>query len=302
MIRTGTTFAALIDEAAAGLWRARRMTIVSVLQIALSIFLVGVFLLAAENMKGLIETVRDETAVTVYLKNGSTPEDLKALETIAKDSRLIAGMRYVSPDEARRRFAGSWPSLSSGSLSLPSNPFPASLELDVRKDAVEARALPALLKNLAAHPSSEEVQFDVEWIRRLRGVLTLAWFGGLALGVALALAAAFTIANVVRLTILLHRDEIEILRMVGAPEILIRGPFLAGGLAQGLLGALLALGILAAAFHGLVRYVTHTHNLLLGVFVIRFLPPVSCALLVVGGLAAGAFGGAIAVRRKNLEA
>src|SRR5207245_2414297 len=79
----------------------------------------------------------------------------------------------------------------------------------------------------------DEVQFDVEWIRRLRGIVAVVRTGGLALGVLLALGAAFTIANVVRLTIHLHRDEIEILRLVGAPEILIRGPFLLGGLVQG---------------------------------------------------------------------
>ena len=105
----------------------------------------------------------------------------------------------------------------------------------------------------------------------------------------------------VRLTILLHRDEIEILRLVGAPEYLIRGPFLIGGLAQGLLGGSLAVGVLYLAFRAVLRYVATTHNVLVGVFVVRFLPLSACALLVAGGLLAGVVGGAIAVRKHHLE-
>ena len=116
----------------------------------------------------------------------------------------------------------------------------------------------------------------------------------------LALGAAFTIANVVRLTILLHRDEIEILRLVGAPEFLIRGPFLLGGVLQGLLGGLAALGLLALAFRALLLFISATENVLLGVFVVRFLSPATCGLLVLGGVLAGLLGGTVASRRRHV--
>jgi cell division transport system permease protein len=300
-VKHGTSTAvALLDEAFSGLWRARRMTGLSVALIAVSVFLVGAFFLVAENLKSVVETVRDETAVTVFLKPGAAAAERAAIEKVANDSRLVARIRRVTAEDARRRFATSWRSLAAAATSLPVNPFPESLELDLTKEAITSQALPPLLTNLAAQKAVDEVQFDVEWIRRLRGIVAVVRTGGLALGVLLALGAAFTIANVVRLTILLHRDEIEILRLVGAPEILIRGPFLLGGLVQGLLGGAAALGLLALAFHALLRYVAATHNALLGVFVIRFVPPAAAAELVLGGLLAGVLGGAVAVRR-NLE-
>ena len=123
---------------------------------------------------------------------------------------------------------------------------------------------------------------------------------GAATGFCLALGAAFTIANVVRLTILLHRDEIDILRLVGAPEILIRGPFLLGGVFQGLLGGLLALGLLGLAFRGVLLFIAATENVLLGVFVVRFLSPATCGLLVLGGVLAGLVGGTLASRRRHV--
>ncbi len=299
MTRPALGLAALLDEAVTGLWRARRLTLVSVAQIAVSIFLVGAFFLAAENLRGVVDAVREETVVTVFLRPDVTEEQRAGLEKLAAESRLVAAVRRVTPEEARARFARSWESLAEAARSLPTNPFPETMELDLLKDAVGSGALPGFLKLLAGRPGVEEVQFDVEWIRRLRGAVALVRVGGIAVGLALALGAAFTIANVVRLTILLHRDEIEILRLVGAPEVLIRGPFLLGGLAQGLAGGLVALGLLLASFQLLLRYVAATHNLLLSVFVVRFLTPSVAALLVGGGLLAGAVGGAVAVRRKH---
>ena len=172
------------------------------------------------------------------------------------------------------------------------------MELDPA--AVTSDALGPFLKLLASHGAAEEVQFDVEWIRRLHGAVSLARLTGLVLAVFLTLGAAFTIANVVRLTILLHRDEIEILRLVGAPEFLIRGPYLLGGLVQGLLGALLALALLWVVTRAVLAWVAATKNALLGVFAVRFLPASACLLLVAFGLTAGLLGGLLAVRRRNL--
>ena len=299
-MKRGAVLAALLDEALTGLWRARRVTVVSMLQISFSLFLVGLFLLAAENLGGLVETLREETAVTVFLRAGAGEEAKASLEKQALESKLVARARRVSPEEARGRFARAFSSLAGAAGTLSGNPFPASLELDLLPGAVSSAALRPFLANLASSAAVEEVQFDVDWVRRLRGVVRLVGASGTAAGLLLALGAAFTIANVVRLTILLHRDEIEVLRLVGAPELLIRGPFLLGGVLQGFLGGLVALGLLGLAFRGLLFFVASTENVLLGVFVVRFLAPSTCGLLVLGGAAAGLLGGTIASRRKHV--
>jgi cell division transport system permease protein len=293
-------FAALVSEALEGLVRARRMTSLSVVLIAISISLVGAFFLVTENLRSVVETVRDESTVTVFLKSSATDADRADLERLARETHLVGQMRRVSPEDARARFSTWWKSLGPAARSLPGNPFPASIELELDPAAISSDALPAFLRLLASHPATEEVQFDVEWIRRLRGAVSLARLTGIVLALLLTLGAAFTIANVVRLTILLHRDEIEILRLVGAPEFLIRGPFLLGGLVQGVLGALVALALLWAVTRAILAWVAATKNALLGVFAVRFLPASACLLLVAFGLAAGLLGGLLAVRRRNL--
>jgi len=299
-VRRGAALASLLDEALTGLWRARRVTVVSVLQISFSLFLLGLFLLAAENLGGVVDTLREETAVTVFLRPDADEAVLADLERTALESRLVAAVRRVSAEEARGRFARSFGNLAGAAGTLSGNPFPASVELDLLPGAVASAALRPFLANLSVRPGVEEVQFDVDWVRRLRGVVRLVAAAGAAAGLLLALGAAFTIANVVRLTILLHRDEIDILRLVGAPEFLIRGPFLLGGVLQGLLGGLLALGFLGLAFRGLLLFVASTENVLLGVFVVRFLSPGTCGLLVLGGILAGLLGGTVASRRGHV--
>jgi cell division transport system permease protein len=299
-VRRGAAFASLLDEALSGLWRARRVTFVSILQISFSLFLVGLFLLAAENLGGVVDTLREETAVTLFLRSGTDDASKAALERTALESKLVATVRRVSAEEAKSRFARSFGSLTGAAGTLSGNPFPASVELDLLPGAISSAALRPFLANLAASPAVEEVQFDVDWIRRLRGIVRLVAAAGLATGVLLALGAAFTIANVVRLTILLHRDEIDILRLVGAPEILIRGPFLLGGVLQGFLGGLVALGFLAVAFRGLLFFVASTENALLGIFIVRFLSPAICGALVLGGVLAGLLGGTVASRHGHV--
>jgi cell division transport system permease protein len=299
-VKGTASLGALVAEALEGLVRARRMTSLSVALIAISIGLVGAFFLVAENLRGVVDTVRDESAVTVFLKPGVTDADRADLERVARDSRLVARMKRVTPDEARARFSDWWRSLAPAARTLPTNPFPESLEIDLEPSAVSSAAVPGFLRNLSAHPAVEEVQFDVEWIRRLRGAVQLAKVAGFVLALLLTLGAAFTIANVVRLTILLHRDEIEILRLVGAPELLIRGPFVLGGLVQGLAGAALAVGGLWLVYRGVIAWVAATKNAFLGVFAVRFLPGSTSLLLLLFGLTAGVVGGLLAVRRRNL--
>ena len=299
-MRAASGLATLLDEAVTGLVRARLLTVASVLVIAVSLVLVGAFLLAAENLRGLADAVRGETAVTVFLGAKAGEAERAEIARIARESRLAASVRRVTPEEARARFSTWFRSLAPAAASLPSNPFPDSLEIVLQEGAASSAALPGLLANLAAAPGAEEVQFDVEWVRRLRTAVGVARAAGGALAVVLVLGAAFTIANVVRLTILLHREEIEVLRLVGAPEFLIRGPFVVGALIQGLLGGALALGLLAAGWRGLLLWGARGGENVAALLGLRFLPAGTAGLLVGFGVAAGLLGGLVAVRRRNL--
>ncbi len=124
---------------------------------------------------------------------------------------------------------------------------------------------------------------------------------GWIVGGILAVAATFTIANVIRLTMILYREEIDIMRLVGATERIIRGPFLMEGILQGLLGGGIAIGLLWTAFTFARRALDPSGALLWSFLFSTFLPWRSLALLVVAGVLAGLFGSWISVREWSEE-
>jgi len=110
----------------------------------------------------------------------------------------------------------------------------------------------------------------------------------------LTIAAALTVANVVRLALYARRDELEIMQLVGAPQAYIRGPFVMEGVLQGGAGALVALAALGIAFLALRgRYLVPLASAI-NISSVAFLPLGACVLLVLGGMAVGCLGGLVA--------
>jgi cell division transport system permease protein len=122
---------------------------------------------------------------------------------------------------------------------------------------------------------------------------------GFALGFVMVVAAALTVATVVRLALHARRDEIEIMQLVGAPLAYVRGPFIVEGVLQGGVGALLALLSLGLAFGAArARYGSMAAEAL-GLGSITFLPVELCVLLIVGGMLLGCLGGFVVARSVN---
>ncbi len=237
--RSGRRLASLLDEALSGLWRARRMTRrLDPPDLVLALPRRPLPPRGGEPRRR--RRRRSATRRPSPSSSGPAPTRRTTGGPRARRARLEArrrGAARLARGGAGAASPGAFASLAARRGRSPANPFPASVELDLLPGGGLLRRAPALPREpRGEHRAVEEVQFDVDWIRRLRGVVRLVAAAGLGAAVLLALGAAFTIANVVRLTILLHRDEIEILRLVGAPEFLIRGPFLLGGVLQGLLG------------------------------------------------------------------
>jgi cell division transport system permease protein len=119
---------------------------------------------------------------------------------------------------------------------------------------------------------------------------------GLAIILLLAIASALTVANVVRLTAMARRNEIEIMQLVGAPFAYIRGPFIAEGLLQGGIGALVAIVFLLATFAGIRARFGALMADAVGLTGVAFVPTEILLLLVVGGMALGCIGGFVVAR------
>jgi cell division transport system permease protein len=285
-------------EALVNLVRGFRVSLLAVLTITVSLALGGVFLLASRNLSGAVERWRAETRVVIYLKPEVTPADLERLSAAARQPKWVTSVQPVSAAAARQRFRDIFPSLSGLVEGLGEEPLPPSLEVAVVPGQAPPPDLAAWLETWTKRPEVSIVDDDREWLRQLETLVAVVRGVGLALGAVLLGAAIFTIASVIRLTAYLHHEEISVMRLVGATEFFIRGPFYAEGLLQGILGALLALAGLYGAYH--LVHARAATSLIAAMLATDFLGRSEIGFVLLLGAAAGLLGAIASLRREPL--
>lgn len=285
-----------VHEAGASLWRRRQSALLAVATIATAMFVLGGFLIVTSNMERLLARWNESAEFSIYLRDDISAADRAAVDRVLSESGLAASREYVSKDEAVVRFKRDFPDLADATQDLPSNPFPASIEVRVTPGENTAETLGTLASQVRGMPGVADTRYDRQWIERLVTVVGLVRGAGVVLAGILIVAAALTVTSVVRLALYARRDEIEIMELVGAPLAYIRGPFVVEGILQGGAGALTALGLLWALFlGGRLRYAELTSGLIDSTM-IAFLPLQLCGLLLIGGMAVGCIGGLAAAR------
>jgi cell division transport system permease protein len=284
-----------LREGWASLWRTRGSSAFAVVAIALATLVLGTLLLLTWNVEQLLTRWTSAAEFSVYLRDDATSEQRGALEVLIDRSGATAGREYVSKGDALTRFRREFTELASLTEGFDDNPFPASVEVRLLPDAEADGRAEALVRQVAALPGVADVRYDREWLARIASCLAAVRGVGLALGVLMAVAAAITVAAVVRLGLHARRDEIEIMQLVGSPMAFIRGPFVAEGLMQGGFGALVALAFLWLGFGAVAAWWGSELGALLDGSAVQFLPARLCAYLVAGGMAVG---GRAALRRR----
>jgi cell division transport system permease protein len=282
------------EEAFASLWRGRQAGLLSTLTIALALFVLGGFFVVTANLERLGDEWSNAAELSVYLKDDISPAERGTLESALAPGDLIAAHEYVSKSDALSRFKQTFGDLAASVDGAGGNPLPASLEVRLRPGPGVSAGVDALGARLRTMPGVADVRYDRQWLTRVLSAINVIRGVGLVLGSVLAIAAALTVANVVRLALYARREELDIMNLVGAPQAYVRGPFVMEGVLQGGIGALLALAALAIAFFAIrARYLLPLASAL-NVSSIHFLPAELCVLLVAGGMAVGCLGGLVA--------
>lgn len=285
-----------LREGWASLWRARGSSTLAVVAIALAIIVLGALLLLTWNVERLLAQWASATEFSVYLRDEATSEQRGAIEALIDQSGAADARQYVSKADALSRFRREFAELASLAEGFEDSPFPASVEVRVRPEAEDDGRAGTLVKQVAVLPGVADVRYDREWLARLASGLAAVRGAGLALALLMALAAAVTVASVVRLGLHARHDEIEIMQLVGSPLSFIRGPFVAEGMMQGGFGALIALGLLWLGFAVVAAWWGPELRPLFGGGSMQFLPGRLCAVLLAGGMAVGGAGGLAAAR------
>jgi cell division transport system permease protein len=282
------------DEALASLGRGWHSGLLSTATIALALFVLGAFLLVTANLERLGAEWSGAAEMSVYLKDDVTDAERRVIDAVLAPSDVIVSHEYVSKAAALARFKHTFGELGAAIDALGDNPLPASFEVRLRPGPAASEGLDGLGRRLQETPGVVDVRYDRQWLDRLLGAIAVVRGVGLVLGSVLTFAAALTVANVVRLALYARRDELDIMQLVGAPQLYIRGPFVMEGMLQGGIGAAAALIGLAIAFLALRgRYLIPLASAI-NLSSVHFLPTSVCVLLVAGGMAVGCVGGLVA--------
>jgi len=286
------------DEAVLSLWRGRQSGALSTPTIAVALFVLGAFLIATSNLERLGREWNNSAEMSIYLSDTITQPQRTAIErTLNSATTAVVGQQYLSKADAVARFKKTFTDLSGTLDGLGENPLPASYEVRLRGGADAGVDL--LLAEIRQLPGVADVRYDREWLQRLSKAVGVVRGVGLVLGLLLTIAAALTVANVVRLGLHARRDELDIMQLVGAPQLYIRGPFVMEGTLQGGIGALVALGVLGIVFLSLkARYLVPLATAI-NLSRVSFLPLELVLLLVAGGMVVGCVGGLIAASARS---
>ncbi len=265
--------------------------------LAAVLFVAGLNLLLLSNFSAHVGRWKNDLRVSIYLVDGARGADVDALFAKVAAVPGVVRVERVGQDEAMRRFRASFKDLADVPSQLGKNPLPASLEIELDSEPQARDTAREVGEAVAGDTAVEEIRYDQAFLDRIDALLDIARWGGATLGIVVLVAVAFVVSGVLRLTVHARRDEIDIMHLVGAPPMLVRGPFLVAGVAQGLAGGLLALFLVETVRRAAHAYAGGHPGELLDLAAGFALPPGPSCLVVLAGAGLGFASAWFAVRQ-----
>lgn len=280
-----------LREAVAAFKRAPVLTGLSSTMVGLALFVVGLFALATYNLQLALSAIEERVEVVVYLRDDARQTEIDHLLTELAAFDEVRRVSYVSKRDALERARTELPEFGELFSSSEVNPLPQSLEVELREGSRNPEVVEKISMAAEGYPWVEDAQYGEEWVDRLFALRRIGAASTAVLGIAFALVAALIIGTALRIAIFARRDEIYIMRLVGAKNGFIRRPFLLEGAMAGLAGGLLAWGLTYVTYRGVYAYL----------FEVAWLPASWVLAGLVAGTVFGAVSSGLAIRRHLRE-
>ncbi|MDQ7074770.1 MAG: permease-like cell division protein FtsX [Gammaproteobacteria bacterium] len=214
------------------------LTTISVIGIALALPTALYALLI--NAQELSKDWDSPTSISLYLKKSVSDNDAQKLARQLEKREEVVSVRFISSREALSQFR-QYPGFGEAIDSLKENPLPSVLVLYIAQKAESEPRLSLFAQQLQELKKVDQMQLDLEWVKRLRAIIAIMHRGVWLIASLLAIAVLLIIGNTIRLDIQSRRAEIEVIKLIGATHSFVRRPFLYGGIWYGLLGGIVAL-------------------------------------------------------------
>lgn len=268
---------------------------ICVVTISLAVFIMSAFALFYINSTELLDAWRKGARVIAYAEGGLSNDAQADIKTEIKALDGVAAVEFVSKEtafDALKADIGEQSALLDG---LDQNPLPDAFEARLSESFVNLEAIGALAANIASIEGVDDVEYAKKWLSQFAGVYKLFKITGLVLVAMFFIATIFIVANTIRLILYSRREEIEIMRIVGADEAFIKHPFYFEGLLLGFTGGMIGLIFLYLAYMSTVP--NFTPEILMSFFEIQFIPVTFLVAFVICSMLVGWAGCHFSIKR-----
>lgn len=286
-----------LGRALGGAARRPLITVLATGAIAVSLVLVGVVYLAASNVGRLTDTWGHGVQMVVYLRDDTTPERARAIARILTGAPAVERVDYVPPDVAHARLASTLGDRRDLLDGVEIGYLPASLEITLRSGVRDVAAVSPFVERLRRTPGVEEVEFLGDWVDRVAALLRSLRLAAAVLALLVGIACVYVIAGTIKLGVYARRDEIEVMKLVGATDRFVKGPLVVEGALQGACGAAAAVGLLWLLYRVGAPALGRLLSSAVGQVELTFVPAPQLALAVAAGAVLGIVGSWLAIGR-----
>ncbi len=258
---------------------------------------VGLFLFI-KNIQQISGGFDQGSAISLYIDAKSTPQQIDAIIQKVKQYPFVEKTTYLSPEKALNEFQETSGLKDALSL-LPENPLPGVISIEINSKRTTQAELTAMKETLAKLPQVNQAVFDYEWVEKLNGFISFGKILVNCLYFIIGLGVILMVGNTIRLALERHKDEIEVLNLIGATVAFIRRPFLYRGALYGGLGGIIAILMINTMTYTLEGPALELSSLFHGVFFLENLSFYDTVLLLIASSGLGWLGAAIAFAQQN---
>jgi cell division transport system permease protein len=273
----------------------RFLNFVTIVTISLAILIASAFILFFVNTGEIMNSWKRGLRIMAYLKPGLHGADLTDLERTIQSLEAVNSLRFISKIEALNRLKAQMKHQSSLFENLSENPLPDSFEIRMAASIGSWQKIESLAAQIESLALVEDVEYGRQWIGRFVRIISLFRLAGYAMGALFFMATVFIVANTIRLVLYSRREEVEIMRFVGATDSFIKIPFYIEGLIQGGLGASIGLVILFVLFFLISSNIGQ--GVSADLFHLQFLSPAMIVAILLGSMLVGWLGCYISLKQ-----
>ncbi len=258
---------------------------------------VGLYVII-KNAQHFSQKWDEGSALSLYIEPKATTKQIDALVAKIKAYPFVEKTNFISPDEALTEFQET-SGLKDTLALLPENPLPGVINIQINTELSSLDEIQRMKESLEKQAFVKQAVFDYAWVTKLNAALAFCKALTHCLYLIIGLGVMLMVGNTIRLALERHRDEIEVLNLIGATTAFIRRPFLYRGILYGLLGGIIAAVVITQVISVLEKQAFTLENLFQGVFLLENLSFYDTVLLLAASACLGWLGAGIAFAQQH---